>query len=63
MGVSNKLLLWGWVDASGRPLTWRDLQKKPHRNPVGYWVGNGKPKSPIYDLDFQRQGNKQHLKG
>jgi hypothetical protein len=48
MGVNNKLVQLGWIDAQGRSLLWTHWQEKRNRVPVAYWSdGIGRPK-PIY---------------
>jgi len=53
MAINEKLIQWGWVDAQGRSLTWRDWQqhKKRNRIAVAYWrdVETGHIE-PIYNV-------------
>jgi len=39
----------GWIDKSGRSLSWRYWQQKGHRSPIAYLRNAYGKLSPIYD--------------
>lgn len=51
MGITNKLIQWGWIDAEGRSLTWQhwNANKKP-RQAVAYMRNDKGTLMPLYNF-------------